>query len=313
MKNKKKIITVVSILFLIYVIGIGLLFEGKEDEKWIQKGNVITKGNESYKVGDYYDYDESNNGNISGLTDVKWKVFKVEDGNLVIMSSSNITNISLGSEDNLVASQNDYLNGKSKLNEVASLYGKGNGSVGARSVTIEDINSIMEYDKDNYVGDTFGDYNSEISYYFTNNNHLLSEDKNGNRDIVSNKHDSFTYLNINKFETINKTELDENNLEFIATIKNDFYTYSNESIHGSNVDAKNFSEDSLEYKMLFLDESGNKANYFLASNFTSANNIMVGYGYWVVKGSDINYNYLLYSMGKTREVTSGIRALVMIK
>ena len=74
------------------------------DRKWTIDGNVVSRGKEKYKIGDYYDYDESNNGNISGLTDVKWKVFKVEDGNLVIMSSSNITNISLGSKDNLVTS-----------------------------------------------------------------------------------------------------------------------------------------------------------------------------------------------------------------
>ena len=62
-----------------------------------------------------YEYDESDNGKITGLNGVKQQVLSVdENGNLLIMSLSSIGSLTLGGEDNLELSQDDYIEGGKK-------------------------------------------------------------------------------------------------------------------------------------------------------------------------------------------------------
>ena len=66
--------------------------------------------------------------------------------------------------------------------------------------------------------------------------------------------------------------------------------------------------------MLFLDNDGNKASYWVASPFIYTANMFTGYGYHAVKGEGVNYNYFLYSVGKSRKTfTHGVRPVVVIE
>lgn len=59
-------------------------------------GTKVTKGDAIYEIGDYYYYDESNDGSISNLTDIKWKVLGVTyKGNLLIIAFSNVKVLTL--------------------------------------------------------------------------------------------------------------------------------------------------------------------------------------------------------------------------
>jgi len=93
-KNKKKysnkqLITVGIFVLVIAVCVLCVIFV-QQDKNWVQRGSVIRKGNQTFKIRDYYDYDETNNLKIEGLTDVKWKVLGVDEGNLLIMSASDV-------------------------------------------------------------------------------------------------------------------------------------------------------------------------------------------------------------------------------
>ena len=302
-------------LLSLLIICLLLVGCGKKEEKWVQKGNTISKGDKSYKIGDYYDYDETNNGKITNLADVKWRVFGVEDGKLLIMSTSNVNNVTLGHIDDLDKAEKDYFEGKNIVNRIASQYGKGKNAVGARSITIEDMDKIMGFDKNTYAPGPISKYGNVISYYWVGTDNPMFKYGNEKEGELRNAHKMFIALNVeeNKFERIEQPKGSEDKPVLIANIKNDFYAYSNSTFDKDDNESQKYSSDSSEYKMLFLDEEGNESNYYLASNFSKVSNAMVGYGYWMVKGSNINFGYLLYSMGHSRELISGVRVIVTIK
>lgn len=65
--------------------------------------------------------------------------------------------------------------------------------------------------------------------------------------------------------------------------------------------------------MLFSTVLGDPQSYWTTDSFTNAAPGFVAYGYNVDKGMDLNYVFLVYSLGKTRETTAGIRPVITIK
>lgn len=302
-KNQKIILSLIIGIVLVCLLGI-ILTGNKE---WVQRGNVVKKGNQSFKIGEYYDYDETNSGQIQGLIDVKWKVLGVSDGNLLIMSSSNIGTLTLGNGKDLEISENDYIEGISKLNDLASSYGKGKNAISARSITLDDINKVTGYDKLNKNDSII---NQDTTYYWGSEENPIYKDSKNEEGVLSLKHNNmFVWydVNTNKWNTSNKLENVEK--EKITTLRHTFYSYENKDF---NTNEELLSEESLEYKMLYIDDDGNRANYFTADRFIYLRSSFVGYGYNIVKFDSINYTYLVYSSGNTRETSAGVRAIITI-
>lgn len=167
-----------AILIIFISLGIMIVIgNNKKTEKWILVDNKISKGDEVYEIGDYYDYDESNNGKISNLTDVKWKVLGVNDeGNLLIVSASNVEDLTLGSKDNLENAKSDFIDGNIKLDTVARKYAQGKNAVGGRSITAEDINKITKVDNN---------YELTYTYYWGKDDNPVTIDEETNEKYVS--------------------------------------------------------------------------------------------------------------------------------
>ena len=108
----------IGVIVLVIVLVLVIALTSKKEARWEQVGNTITKGNQTLTIGDYYDYDETKNCKIDDLTDVKWRVLGVEDGKLLIVSTSSVGEVTLGSKDDLKQSQNDYVNVINKLDEI---------------------------------------------------------------------------------------------------------------------------------------------------------------------------------------------------
>lgn len=324
---KKNICIVLICLGIIFIVsGIVFMFipnsnnvnnlsneEKNSNEKWVLEGSTITKGNQSFQIGDYYEYDETDGGKISDLKDVKWKVMGVEDGNLLILSTSDVATLTLGKTDNLEISQNDYINGITKMNDLTNKYGNGNGAINARSVTFEDINKITGYNPD--VDSKY--YNVAVSYYWGSLDNPMYESPEFGNGVINLSHDGkFVWydINTNKWNMNIKTgnETDDNRT-MIVSLVNDLSSYDN-STYDENTDSFTYllEENSSVFKMLYLDEDGNKANYWLANSFINASNVFSAYGYNVVKYDSVNYTYLVYSSGATRENIFGVRAVVVI-
>ena len=263
-EKKKKNIERPILLFLILtvlIIGIVCVFLAPETEKemWVQKGNKITRGNESYEIGDYYEYDETGNGEIKDLTDVKWKVLGVDkEGNLLIVSASNVEEISLGKKDDIEITKKDFQEASSRINEIAEKYGHNVVAKSARSINAEDIHKITEFDKiDMYR------YNEKTTYYWGNNENPFSKTEDNDVELIKVNHNNqFIWFNKEKNEwvtSLRDLSKDYKSLEEIVTLKNELIMYNNIYYDEEYKKQKLLEEESKEYKMLFLDDNGEKA------------------------------------------------------
>lgn len=234
-----------------------------------------------------------------------------ESRNLLILSASNISDITLGKKDNLKTSQQDYLEGISRLNELSKNYGKGIGAIGARSVTAQDINKITGYNPENFPG-----YNAKTTYYWGEEENPRFESTQYGSNTLRLSHDGvFVWYNQSKSTWVKSEKTGNETADKptqISTLTNTFYAYDNAK-YVQETDSYSYllKEDSLEFKMLYLDDEGNKANYWTADSFVSASNL-VAYGYQIIKYDSLNYAYIIYSSGIARETTAGVRVVVTI-
>lgn len=301
--SKNQMITVCLLGFALIICMLCLIFI-PWDEKWVQNGKIVTKSDISYKIGDYYEYDETNGGQIEGLNDVKWKVLGVEKGNLLIVSASNVDNLVLGREDNLEVSMEDYRDGVQKLDEVAKLYGNGSGAISSRSIRSEDINKVTGYEYENKK--------TSATYYWSNEENPTYKTSDLEEGALTLKHnDMFVFYDVKtkKWNTSNKPSESLNEPLNIVKLTNTFYSYNNDLNYDGNL---LLEEGSLAYNMLYLNDDLSNANYWTANQFIYLRNSFVGYGYQIMNHDELNYAYIVYSSANTRETTAGVRAVITI-
>lgn len=316
-KKNKKIVNALPILqnmvaiLIIIVSLVIMLIVGKNNEKWILNGNKVSKGKEVYEIGDYYDYDESNGGKINTLIDVKWKILGVsDDGNLLLVSSSNVEDLTLGSKDNLEKAKQDYIDGDKKLDEIASRYAHGKNAISGRSINIEDINKITKVN--NASRKTY-------SYYWGSESNPITIDEETNERYLSKlKHNNkFLWFDFetNKWNLSEKTGKETNdNMTKITTSENTLFAYNYEIYDEETYEYVPFMEkDTKEYNMLFKDDTKESNSYWAATKYANATNRYISYGYNVVKNADVNYTYLVYSSQNITEITFGVRPVIEIK
>lgn len=305
----------IGIIALLVIIIISILLGSSFEEKWVQKGDIVSKGTEKYLVGDYYyNYDETIGGERKDVVDVNWKVLGVDtDGHLLIVSASNAWNLELGSEDNISEAQDDFITGQSQINEICQRYGYGEGSVGSRSIMFDDIVNVFDVEKKYYsiLYDNFtynwGSNGSMISVNSDNvekssdlytNGYFLWFDEKGNEWKLSIYNGEYNDANRNKIVSINDRLKALNSLAYDEELQ-DYVEI--------------FKGNEKKSAMLFKDESGEKATYWTGDRYVHAAPGYVAHGYNVVKGDSVNYNHLVYSLGKTRAAKFGVRPVVMIK
>lgn len=308
--NLRKALYVLFILFCIFIVIYILAYPF--NNLWVKNGDVISKGKEVYHVGDYYNYDETDSGKVKGLVDVNWKVLGVENGKLLLISSDIVANLTLGNESDLVLSQDDYVFGYEKIEEITKRYSYGKDAFGARSVNKKDIiNSFNINSK--YVKPLF----DEFTYYWGDNK-VISTDKNlvSEESTLYDK-EMFVLFNerTNRWETIlSDPNSNDDNMKKIATIKDNLIALNSVAWDEELKEYVNLFDGSEKKKlMLFKNETGEVINYWLSDKFIHARGNFVGYGYNSVKNESLNYSYLVYSNGKTRENTLGVRVVVIIK
>jgi len=303
---------IIAIIIILVSLGI-MIFVGnnKKNAKWILDNNKIYKGDEIYEIGDYYNYDESNGGRISNLTDVKWKILGVSDeGNLLIVSASSVEELTLGSNDDIEVAKNDYINGDIKLNDIAEKYAHGKNALSGRSINTDDINKITKINVN---------LKKSFSYYWgKENNPITIDEENNEKNISKLEHNNkFLWFDFEKnnwnVSEKNGKETDEN-MNKIITQKNTLIVYNYE-VYDENIGeyVPLIKKDTKEYNMLFKDESKETNSYWTSTKYANATNRFISYGYNVVKKADLNYNYLVYSSQNITECTFGVRPVIEIK
>jgi len=303
---------ITAIIIILVSLGI-MVFVGnsKKNKSWSFDGNKVFKGDEVYEIGDYYDYDESNGGKISNLTDVKWKVLGVsDDGNLLILASSNVEDLTLGSKDDLEKAKQDYIDGDKKLDEIASNYAHGKNALSGRSINIEDINKITKVDSVS---------RKTYSYYWGSEANPITIDEETNERYLSKlKHNNkFLWFDFetNKWNLSERTGKETNeNMTKITTSENTLFVYNYEIYDEETYEYVPFMEkETKEYNMLFKDDTKESNSYWVSTKYANATNRYISYGYNVVKNADVNYTYLVYSSQNITEITFGVRPVIEIK
>ena len=133
---------------------------------WTDNGDdTFTKGDVTVKVGDIVNYDEGTgysttvdkikSGDFSDQTytteNLGWRVLGISTKGELELISDNPTSSLL-----YLRGETGYLNAEDILNDMCNkLYGQGEHSTGARSLNVEDINKLGNYDPTTYDG--YGD------------------------------------------------------------------------------------------------------------------------------------------------------------
>ena len=133
---------------------------------WKDNGDdTFTKGDVTVKIGDIVNYDEGTGysttveASKSGHTDVQ--KFKTDDLNWRVLGINSKGELELISDNPIseplyLQGKLGYLNAEDILNDMCyKLYGQGEHATGARSLNVEDINKLGNYDPKTYDG--YGD------------------------------------------------------------------------------------------------------------------------------------------------------------
>lgn len=299
------------IILCVVIVLFGILLITLCPKKWVRNGNVVSRGNVSYEIGDYYEYDESLEGEYTDLTDVKWKVMGVdEDGNLLIISSSKVADLTLGNTEDFNNSLDDYLSGEDDINALTKAYGKGENAVYARSVDLDDYLNVFNLKRDNLSAYEM----NTVSYTWTKDNKIqynihetnetgVSSIDHGNVFVFFDEKENEWKL-VHKYDTEDKVE--------IGTIKSNLVSFNRVSFAGEE-QVTLYDEDTKAFKMMCKDEKSYINSYWLATRYVFGNNNYAHYGFNVVKRDSVNLDYMTNSYGKTRSTTHGVRAVVAIK
>lgn len=224
-----------------------------------------------------------------------------------------------------IAGIDGYLEAVDKLNTICADYGKGEGAVSARSITIEDIDTITGFNPQNpsfewtISEETYGN-ELTITWFGVSGNvgawkiigSICPEEEQQFGPVSS------TYWDGSKWRTLQEGE------EAMVKIKNSFYSYKimdvTEELQGQAV---KMDKQAQPYKMIFTcshsekeEERNNFMDYYLANSYeqlgflsSMGENIMYGVR-GVYEGSLVR-NYLTFN-NLERGYDAGVRAIVTL-
>ena len=287
--------------------------------------------NKDIKIGDYVNYDETKGGTVTVEKDVKWRVLGIEDGQLLLVSETNII-------DEFTMSGTDQ-NWIGKVNESCLPYGKGLYVDEVRSINVDDVNRVTGYNPDR--SGTGAPYHlGRITQYLNKVTYKFGTDANGNKVILYesvvnpgkyNSQFNTQYCNFPNGVTLSTEDNPANKQYKEITITSNYYWYNPEVL--KNIDP-NDSADVEEYNnspkigvakgtpgynMLFSNTTKDAGAYWLASEFTyTEHNSWPNpvFGLRTVVDNKVGYAnyYLWYSTleSSSHTETFGIRAVVKL-
>ena len=271
-----------------------------------------------------------------------WRLLGVEKGRLNVISSENAGVVSTDSDTVVYASsylklkgRAGYQNAEEEINRICSLYGKGTNALGARSITVEDINKITGYnpnaegiknptEEQIASGNKYGknqlyQYGNKVTYEWDG----IDAKPKYTSSVVSGKlsqsHNWSTFKGFSWFDgkAWQKSDYEEGKTGKICELTSNHYSYYPETLTRENTDAKNgISTDSEEWDLLFNHANfGDRTNeyYWLASRCVATySNYANFYVRFVDSGYVASYS-LAYSHGREVRRGMGLRPVVSLK
>ena len=267
---------------------------------WIQDGLNITKGNVTLEAGDIIQY----NAGVSGYTGT-WKVLGAEDGKLLIMSTEDVGSLSLygleGGRKNGITYSYGLLNGIERLNELCTPYGTGTGAIGARSIKVEDVDKLTEYDKTTFATNSISQYGNEVTYSWSTTDFAkvdyTSTNKSGTLSITHNS--GFSYVD---FDTMTATT--------VATKASGLPKLTNTAYFYDQLDTTLLTRSKKANEMIFGFD--NFYAYWLASPYVYTYTDSAYFGVRSIHSYILDGYTLFYSYGAWKIFKNGVRAVVSL-
>ncbi len=271
---------------------------------WIQEGLKVIKGDVVLEIGDSIFYDETKDGTLSVPTNVEWQVLGADaDGNLLILSSDWITSIEFGDVTAIEGSQKDWISVVKQLDSRCLVYGKGNGAIGARSVTIEDVNKVVGYNPTNYNKGHIDEYGSEVTYFWEGTENIKYISSNGINGSTKYLEDVFRWYDEKTGDFIVASKGDT--MVMLPTIKNNFCSYTTSDI------SINKEDNAKAYTMIY---GSNSFYYWLASPSIRVRGISINYCIQRVIYGEVNAWEIVNSASIGKGTCNGglVRAVVVL-
>ena len=224
-----------------------------------------------------------------------------------------------------------YNYGEQELNKVCSIFGKGYGATGARSVNVDDVNKITGYNPNN-VGkydpekkttgtkcgkDKAYEYGNKTTYSWTTTANEISWSGSNTKSGKGSNSDYATY-GFNWYDIASKTW--KNSMQnkaispTIATLTSTTYYYHPDSLNTSPGVGEGLNTANKEYETLFKNKAGSKVDYWLASSYIYPNSDYVYFGIcYVNSNGDVRRGNLYGSHGEVVNYSNGVRPVVALR
>ena len=313
--------------------------------KYDQKSQSVTNGDITLKVGEYINYNchlekeeiYESKVEINGYANQKfssntyndsWRVFGADsNGNLLIISESVIspdeggyTDATYNTTGFSMHSDSAYPNAITELNNICKVYGKGNNVLGAKCITVDDINKVTGYNPNtaNFVNSDLPScqYNNKVTYTLDSDGISCVGTKYPTVSTKNTKVSTFTYWTGKQWKSLTQGE----NVE----IENTVYAYFPDTLSDKISDEiKGIETTSNACKLLFNSREDGKFNndktpkgsgYWLASTGIWTDTYRVRYGLFVASyGIGFNTMYTSNAGTATSNSSQGIRPIVTLK
>ena len=285
------------------------------DVIWTDNGNdTFTKGDVTLKVGDIVNYDEgtgysttvevSKSGYVNNQTytteNLNWRVLGINAKGELELISDNPTSKKL-----YLKGERGYLNAEDILNNMCNkLYGQGEHATGARSLNVEDINKLGNYDPTTKSG-----YGDIWTYRFPTSGEYIQSKVTKTDGTLVTDWTNITNTDFQTFRMPGETEKisADNRNDTGRSVEYTSYSYTVEDkVKQTTSDGKNMSD-------IISKGTGNSYDYqWLASRCAACYSYGVGfYGRHV--GYYVDISTLYYSNGSSRAYDGRVRPVVTLK
>ena len=283
---------------------------------WVQTADrKVIRGDQVLNIGDIVHYHDKAGENGTEKYTGTWKVLGAENGELLIMSDSDVDTKIFNENKTLEGGKEAYTNGINELNKICKVYGTGTGATGARSITVEDVDRVTGYDKTTYEykpGIFKLKYGENITYYWDTVAAYLKkpyyETGRGLTGCLTNRHLKFVYYDGKTWQESVLPTILPTKRQKICMLTQTYYYYDVDrktTLTKTNADGAT----NEAYKMLF--GNSNENYYWLASSYVDANSRDAYFGlHFVIGGNVSGYDFVDsyggYSGG------DGVRAVVTL-
>ena len=229
---------------------------------------------------------------VSDASGRKWRVLGADEttGELLIISDD-VLKENNATKKMTFRGITGYLYGVDELNKVCSIYGKGNGATGARSLTLDDVNKAIGKEKGKNTGKWTYTWTADSlaqkrpSYDGGTNYTNFPHVKDGTNIGI------FNYYNVatKKWETKIKNLTGFSGKEDITTINPDYvgFDISNKKDYANN-------RVTQGYKLLFKDNITEEDKYWLGSSYCNAHFNCADWGMYYVYAPGYIYGNSAY-------------------